>query len=255
MTSIYSPHVHIQICSLENIMRKKKKKYPCITEANLLCLYWTEHQGIWCFGKSWITRFAERMSLLGSSAFLEISVRTATSSPQYYLGPLFCPYCGFLSVHISSGTLLPSLPLPPSSVLLTVWQLSGPTWPRLISVSYGSWRVRPSPLNTDWLAGLISSLRTQCSFPSSARRCAVRARPDREECSLGANMNWTHTHKSTLACRYTHKHWKVIFQNKKKLLYYSLSWVHGHEEEAYSRFSVFRNTSRVALWMEMLICR
>lgn len=55
-------------------------------------------------------------------------------------------------------------PLTPSSVFLSVCQLSRPTWPRLISVSYGSWRVRPSPLNTDRLAGLISPLRTLCSL-------------------------------------------------------------------------------------------
>lgn len=59
---------------------------------------------------------------------------------------------------------LPYPPLTPSSVFLSVCQLSRPTWPGLISVSYGSWRVRPSPLNTDRLAGLISPLRTLCSL-------------------------------------------------------------------------------------------
>lgn len=52
-------------------------------------------------------------------------------------------------------------------VFLSVCQLSRPTWLGLISVSYGSWRVRPSPLNTDrptgCLAGLISPVRTRCS--------------------------------------------------------------------------------------------
>lgn len=53
------------------------------------------------------------------------------------------------SLYISHLALCCLLSLLLSSVLFSVWQLSGPTWPGLISVSYGSWRVRPSPLNTD----------------------------------------------------------------------------------------------------------
>lgn len=107
---------------------------------------------------------------------------------QCFLGKMWASNTLILSLSLILTMLwLPLFPLAlccllPSSVLFSVWQLSGPNWPRLISVSYGSWRVRPSPLNTDWLAGLISSLRTLCSLPSSARCCAVRARPDREEC-------------------------------------------------------------------------
>lgn len=100
------------------------------------------------------------------------------SSPSLILSILWLPLCTYLPRL--SVALTPSSP---SSVLFSVWQLSRPTWPRLISVSYGSWRVRPSPLNTDRLAGLISSLRTLCSLPllcmllfcqSSARQRRMR---------------------------------------------------------------------------------
>lgn len=55
-----------------------------------------------------------------------------------------------------SAAVSPLPPLPPSTVL-SVCQLSGSTWPELLSVSYGSWWVAPSPLNTDWLAGRPAS--------------------------------------------------------------------------------------------------
>lgn len=63
------------------------------------------------------------------------------------------------------------------SVLFSVWQLSGPTWPRLISVSYRSWRVRPSPLNPDRLAGWPHIFAQDAVFPSSSlhRCCCCRA--------------------------------------------------------------------------------
>lgn len=93
------------------------------------------------------------------------------------------------SLHVSPRLL-------PSSVLFSVLQLSGPTWPRLISVSYGSWRVRSWPLSTDPLAGLISPVGTACSLPASPGCCSVRAWPDREECGTRACARArTHTHR------------------------------------------------------------
>lgn len=79
--------------------------------------------------------------------------------------------------------------------------LSGTTWPGLISVSYGSRRVSPRPwTQTDWLASYLHS--GLCvPFSSSAHCWAVKARPDREECGKGANMNLEHA--NTFANRHT----------------------------------------------------
>ncbi len=96
------------------------------------------------------TCLTAKMSLPRSSAFWEKSehLRTDTShlilSLSLILSILWLPLCTCL-LWLSRCLLS----LLPSSVLFSVWQLSGPTWPALISVSYGSWRVRPSPLNTD----------------------------------------------------------------------------------------------------------
>ena len=128
-------------------------------------------------------------------------------SPSLTLSILWLPLCTYL-------LRLSAFPPPSPLFLFSVWQLSGPTWPGLISVSYGSWRVKPSPLNTDWLAGLISSLRTLCSLPSSARRCAVRARPDGEECGEGASTSWLHTESRT----YTSAERGYIWSNLEHIL-------------------------------------
>lgn len=168
-------------------MRKKKEKWSLNHNSHHFSSHFyigQNHQGIQSCGKSWISLYAsqqicplhapvlsgKKSEHLQTATSLILSLSLILPIPRLPL----CTYLLWLSVAFS--------PLLPSSVLFSVWQLSGPTWPRLISVSYGSWRVRPSPLNTDWLAGLISSLRTLCSLPSSARCCAVRARPDTEEC-------------------------------------------------------------------------
>lgn len=139
--TIKSP-VHIQPISLhaEHKMKKQRKMTPeQWPPFFLLLLYWTRVTREVLDITTHISphRKKEKMDLPCSSGKIR-------ASNTFKLSP--CPFS--LSILWPSLLALASL-LVPSSVLFSVWQLSGPNWPRLISVSYRSWRVRPSPLNTD----------------------------------------------------------------------------------------------------------
>lgn len=143
----------------------------------LLLIYWTGIAGD--FVQSEILDIQQKHPL-------QAERRTSTATPTLLLTVPYSDFlCGYLMWFSFASSLYP----------LSIRLLSGPTWPENRSVSYRSWRVRPSPQNTDWLAGLISSLRTLCSLSSSAGGCAARSWPDRKESSCGANMNPEQTNK------------------------------------------------------------
>lgn len=108
------------------------------------------------------------------------------------------------SIIPASAAVLVSPGLLPSSGLFSILQLSLPAWPRL-RPSSGSWRVRPWPLSTGPLAGLISAVRTACSLPASPSPCCSSVRAQPEECGTRARAR-AHTHTHDALCIYQKSH-------------------------------------------------
>lgn len=133
-----------------------------------------------------------------------------------------------LDCHITSLLLSPSLILSIAWLLLWTYLLwrsvafsasspplfgsqsgscLGPLGPCSYQLVMGPGGSGPRPwTQTDWLPRFISALGTLCSLPSPAHCCAVRAKPDKEECGSGANMNLIQTRKQTHA----HTHWDAL---------------------------------------------
>lgn len=189
------PSTHIRSFPLDTVHKMRKRKSdPWITMAIILSptsLLERTTKGLGATGRLGHHYMPHSKNAPDFSGGENLSINQTI---LYFISVPYSVYTMASSLYISHLALCCLLSLLLSSVLFSVWQLSGPTWPGLISVSYGSWRVRPSPLNTDWLAGLISSLRTRCSLPASA----LLSELGQTEKNVAREQIWTHTNTRTL---------------------------------------------------------
>lgn len=181
------PRAHPTIFTRCWAQNEKKKNDPRINQHFSFYFYIRQNRrGIWCIRKSWISLHASRQKCPFLAPVLSGKNVSISGQPHpisniissLSLSIPWLPLCTYLLwISVAFSTSSPPLFCSQSGSCL------GPLGPGSYQLVMGPGGSGPRPwTQTDWLAGLISSLRTLCSLPSSACCCAVRARPDTEEC-------------------------------------------------------------------------